>query len=312
MDSEIKNNNTNSSSLLLDLTETTDTNWIPKGKVFNGTHYILSGSENSPLVVLIHGIDSFFYNFDRISLRLVQQHGFRVLYYDLLGRGFSSPHQSNLYGKEQHVDQLHSLLEHLQLNTVPFHLLGFSMGGSLATIYATRFPEEIKALTLLSPAGLMEGTDIYWLRNLWCTHGLLQNMIIQKSLRQETSNSFHNKTGIYKEREDFMFAMKRRVFSNNKHQAEATWQSILQFPLYDIHNEAEMLANQVNLPVHLVFGDKDRVVEFRHNFGQWKSILDTGRCKPEYSVFPDGGHNLLLEYPDETEEILVRFMITHK
>ena len=295
----------------LDLTETTDTHWHPKGKMFNGTHYILSGPESSPLVVMIHGIDSFFYNFDRLSIRL-QENGFRVLYYDLLGRGFSLPHSSNLYGREQHIDQLHGLLEHLQLTTVPFHLLGFSKGGSLATIYATRFPEEIKTLTLLSPAGLMAGTDIAWLRTLWCTHGLLRDMIIQKSLRQETSNSFYNKSGIYKEREDFMFIMKRRVFSNNKHQAEATWQSILQFPLYDIHNEVEILASRNDLPVHLVFGDKDRVVEFNYNFHQWKSILDQGRCKPEYTVYKDGGHNLLIEHPDETEEILVRFLITHK
>lgn len=296
---------------LRDLTGTEDTNWIPKGKIFDGTHYILLGLEKDPLVVMIHGIDSFFYNFDRISIRLLQN-GFRVLYYDLLGRGFSLPHQSNLYGREEHVNQLHNLMEHLQLITVPYHLLGFSMGGSLATIYATRFPEEIKALTLLSPAGLMTGNDIAWLRYLWCTHGLLQDMIIQKSLKQETSNSFYMKTGVFKERENFMFKMKRRVFANNKYQAEATWQSILQFPLYDIHNDAEIVAGRDGLPVHLIFGDKDKVVEYQQNFSTWKTILDSGRCKAEYSIFPDGGHNLLLEYPDESEDLIIRFMIHHK
>ena len=51
-----------------------------------------------------------------------------------------------------------------------------------------------------------------------------------------------------------MFLCKRRAIANNPHQLEASWQSIMQFPLYDIDNNVEKVASQSKLPIHLIFG----------------------------------------------------------
>ena len=51
-----------------------------------------------------------------------------------------------------------------------------------------------------------------------------------------------------------MFLCKRRAIANNPHQLEASWQSIMQFPLYGIDNSVEKVASQSKLPIHLIFG----------------------------------------------------------
>ena len=142
--------------------------WKPNGDFFEGTHYVLSGpSDSTNILVCCHGIDSFLYSFDNLAAKLSAKN-FKVLQYDLIGRGHSLPHNSNLYDLEAHLDQLRRLLEHLKLTTTPFHLLGLSMGGSLATCYASRHLDQIKTLTLLAPAGLMELPEVEALRNWPC------------------------------------------------------------------------------------------------------------------------------------------------
>eukprot|EP01035_Chromulina_nebulosa_P002538 gene2538-3434_t len=112
--------------------------WSPPGEIFNGTHYILSGSEDSQwLIVLIHGNCYYSFYFQAISTKLIES-GFRVLAYDLLGRGFSSPHPTGKYNDDVHIDQLRQLLVHLNVVSSgrKYDILAHSMGGGLGSLYA--------------------------------------------------------------------------------------------------------------------------------------------------------------------------------
>lgn len=44
-------------------------------------------------------------------------------------------------------------VECIKLNRKPFHLVGTSMGGNVAGVYAAQYPEDICSLTLICPAG---------------------------------------------------------------------------------------------------------------------------------------------------------------
>lgn len=44
-------------------------------------------------------------------------------------------------------------MECIKLNRKPFHLVGTSMGGNVAGVYAAQYPEDICSLTLICPAG---------------------------------------------------------------------------------------------------------------------------------------------------------------
>ena len=171
--------------------------WTPRGEFFEGTHYILSGGDNArkPLVVCVHGIDGYHYTFDNLA-KLLSSEGYRVLQYDLIGRGFSAPHKSKLYGIIQHLDQLHNLLVHLKEITTPYHLIGLSMGGSLATIYASHYIEEVRSLTLLAPAGLMKLPNVELLRQCPCFQTFVRYPIQAAGNHQPWSKTFYKHDGV--------------------------------------------------------------------------------------------------------------------
>lgn len=56
-------------------------------------------------------------------------------------------------------------VESIQLNKKPFHLVGTSMGGCVAGVYAARHPSDLSSLTLICPAGqycicVLHGADL--------------------------------------------------------------------------------------------------------------------------------------------------------
>ena len=118
---------------------------------FGSTHYYLLGPDHGPRLVFVHGITAGSPCFPDLIQGLADE-GFRVLTFDLFGRGFSdSPGVP--YGEALYTSQLHFLVSHLGWTS--FHLVGLSLGGGIATSYATHFPLHIQSLTLIAPAGLM-------------------------------------------------------------------------------------------------------------------------------------------------------------
>lgn len=114
------------------------------------THYRLLGSPEGELVVLVHGgMVSGMHAWKNNYPFLVKQ-GFRVLLYDLYGRGYSD-RLNSVYSPELFFGQFHELLDSLAI-AEPFYLAGLSLGGMLAIDYSTKHPEKVKKLVLLSPA----------------------------------------------------------------------------------------------------------------------------------------------------------------
>ena len=117
---------------------------LPNGYV----HYELGGKKGNPLVVLVHGFSTPAYTWEPTAQPLIDA-GFRVLCFDLFGRGYSD--RPNVeYNLDLFVRQMEELLEALQVEE-PVHLLGLSMGGPIVAAFANRHPDKIQTLTLLDP-----------------------------------------------------------------------------------------------------------------------------------------------------------------
>jgi pimeloyl-ACP methyl ester carboxylesterase len=109
-------------------------------------------------VVLIHGFTgSYARHFDRSGVMLALENaGYRVIALDCRGHGGSGkPMESRQYGLEQVQDVLR-LLDHLSIARA--HIVGYSMGGAIATQILTRYPNRALTVTLIG-AG-WEGEDL--------------------------------------------------------------------------------------------------------------------------------------------------------
>ncbi len=115
------------------------------------THYRWFGPEGAPVVVCVHGLTTASRVYEGVADALVAD-GYRVLVYDHYGRGFSD-NAPGLQDADFYVDHLEELLAD-QGVTEPFTIIGYSMGGAIATCFAARHPEKVKQAFLLATAGI--------------------------------------------------------------------------------------------------------------------------------------------------------------
>lgn len=115
------------------------------------THYQWHGPRSTRILVLVHGLSSSSWVFSGLIRGLLAMR-YRVLSYDLYGRGFSDRprHRQTL---EFHARQLGELLDALGVQ-VPVTLMGYSMGGAIAASFAADEPDRVDRLILLAPAGV--------------------------------------------------------------------------------------------------------------------------------------------------------------
>lgn len=115
------------------------------------THYEWFGNAMGPTMVMVHGLTtpSFVW---RGMTRALAMSGYRVLTYDLYGRGYSDRPR----GRQDaafFIQQLNDLLAHEKVED-DITVVGYSMGGAIATAFAHSDPDRIRQVVLLAPAGI--------------------------------------------------------------------------------------------------------------------------------------------------------------
>ena len=111
-----------------------------------GTVYDITGPEDAPVVVLIHGLGL---NRAVWQWMLPDLTRFRTLTYDLIGHGETAPPQGQPNLKDL-AAQLAALLDHLTIDAAA--VVGFSLGGMVARRFAQDYPDRTRALVILHSA----------------------------------------------------------------------------------------------------------------------------------------------------------------
>ncbi|KAJ7192334.1 Alpha/Beta hydrolase protein [Mycena pura] len=123
---------------------------LPMGRV----RYWVVGPESGKKITLIHGLTTPAIVFSRLVPILVAA-GYRVLLYDLYGRGYSDAPRAGAYDTALYVMQLALLLQHVRWEKT--HVVGFSMGGAIAAAFVATFPALVERdVVLIASAGARE------------------------------------------------------------------------------------------------------------------------------------------------------------
>ena len=249
------------------------------------THYRHFGQQSAPLAVCVHGLTTPSFVFEALADGLVAK-GYRVLVYDHYGRGFSD-RPNAAQDREffmSHLDELlNALGEHEK-----FLLIGYSMGGAVATAYTAAFAQRVRNLVLVAPAGM--GHQLGPLANFIRVMPGIGGWLFMAGYGRS-----HRK-GTEKER-----ALHSAVpFVVDRQQRELQYQGFLPSVLSSLRNGLRAQAKADHQSIHeagtkvvAIWGAADDVIPL-----DWRDKMAGWNPAAEQVVVPDEGHSLPYTHPD--------------
>lgn len=240
------------------------------------------------MVVFVHGFSAPSYMWDN-NRKTLANAGYRVLTFDLYGRGYSS--RPNVkYDKQLFVDQINELTQKLAVNR-PFHIMGLSMGGAITSAYVAQNPNKILSVGYVAPFN--QPVDIgpltlpiigKWLGYLLFIPKLPSNQA-NDLVRPEHFPYWADKFS-----EQMMFkGFRRAIISTGRH-------LITKDPSDDF---AEV--GKLSIPKLLLWGKEDKVIPLSDAV-RVKELLGSDT---ELEVFDDAGHAMQYECYDRVNPAIL-------
>lgn len=255
---------------------------LPRGL----THYQWLGAARGPVAVCVHGLTTPSFIWGPVAAGLGAL-GFRVLVYDLYGRGFSDrpegPQDSAFF-----VAQLADLLEDQGIEG-DITLLGYSMGGAIAAAYAATYPEQLRQLVLIAPAGM--GHDLGPMGRLVTQNGFfgkwLMYALYGRSFRQgiEAERASPGEIADFADRQ--LEELRYRGFLPAIH---GSLKEMLEEPLDEAHAEI----GRMDIPVLAIWGKEDDIIPITGlgKLAEWNRVA-------RHEVIDGAGHGLVHTHTGE-------------
>jgi pimeloyl-ACP methyl ester carboxylesterase len=259
------------------------------------THYELSNPEADQTVVLVHGFSVPYFIYDP-TFEFLTQSGFRVLRYDLFGRGFSDRPQAR-YNIDLFVRQLGDLLNALHL-AKPVTLVGLSTGGPITAVLTARSPERINKLVLIDPVGARP-LPFAWILKVAALPILGETIIgllRSDNLDNKIASRFFDRELIGHFRSRYVVQLQYKGFRR-------AILSTLRNHMLDSFLDCYDRIGKMNKPVLLFWGRDDPTVPFQHSEPLRKAIPTM-----EFHAIEHCGHTPHYEKPEEVNPILLEFL----
>jgi pimeloyl-ACP methyl ester carboxylesterase len=111
------------------------------------TYYEDHGDNKSYPLILIHPIGGNILIWHH-EISLLLQSGFRVIAYEIRGHNRTNMGKAGAYAMQDLVNDLRQLVEHLNIKRCS--IIGHSIGGIIASMYAAQYPRNVDAIILIN------------------------------------------------------------------------------------------------------------------------------------------------------------------
>lgn len=262
---------------------------LPDGVV----HYELSGRSNNQTVILVHGFSapSFIW---QPTFEALTAAGLRVLRYDIYGRGYSDRPEV-VYDFDLFDNQLVNLLTALDIHQ-PLDLIGLSMGGRIAVVFAARHTSLVRKLGLIDPlCPFMPRPLTARLAQLPGLGEILVNLFGKLIFYSQLPKDFYRPENCPPEfQEKFLHQVKYRGF---KRALLSTLRNMgdMPQPYYQV--------GELGLPVLLIWGRYDHTIPITAI-----DMLREAIPQAEFHVIEEAGHVPHYEQPGIVNPILIDFL----
>ncbi len=258
-------------------------------------HYELDGPVDGEVIVLVHGFSSPLFVWDH-TYRMLVQEGFRVLRYDLYGRGFSDRPPIK-YNFELFMQQLFELVNKLKLTPKKFSLVGLSMGGGICVVFADKYPDLVKKVSLIDPIGFSSGRNfLFSLLKIPGLNKLILKFFNHNRLINSQKTDFHNYDKVEEYLEKFTEQMKYKGF------LQAIHSTVLNTPFTNLRKTYERLEKH-KLSMQLFWGEKDKTIPYPTSQKVCAAVPSI-----EFHTIKESGHMPHYTHPEEVNPLLLQFL----
>jgi haloalkane dehalogenase len=269
-------------------------------------HYVDEGPRDVPVVLMLHGNPTWSFYWRRLIAALSPTH--RIIAPDHIGCGKSDKPGDDAYSYqlEQRVQDIESLVEQLGLQDIT--LAVHDWGGMIGMGWAHRHPDLVARLVVLNTAAFPMPSTKRLPASLWLARDTKAGALLVRGFNAFARGATRlavTRVRLPKAVRDGLCA----PYDSWDHR-RAVLRFVQDIPLkesdpsFSIVREVGEHLHQFNdRPVLICWGDRDFVFD-DHFLRVWKSALPDA----EVHQFPDCGHYVLEDAPEEIEQLVRRFL----
>lgn len=252
-------------------------------------HYYEGGPADGDTLVMIHGFGANRDNWLRMARHFTER--YRVIALDLPGFGESSKPDAS-YDVASQTERLHAFVT--ALNIEKPHLIGNSMGGHIAALYAARYPDQVSSIALLDNAGITSPRMSEMFQMI--ERGQPNPLVVRKAEDFGTLMDF-----VFVNPPPLPDSLKRHFAAQSM--ANQAHYDMIFTQLREQYVPLEPELPKIQVPVLVLWGDRDRVLDVS-SIEVMKPLLQ----KPTVVVMKDCGHAPMIERPEETAQHYQAFL----
>ncbi|MBH2037640.1 MAG: alpha/beta fold hydrolase [Pseudomonadales bacterium] len=252
-------------------------------------HYYEGGPQGAETILMIHGFGADKDNWLRFSRPLTAR--YHVVALDLPGFGDSGKPEAS-YDVGTQVERLNAFAKAIGLHKL--HLIGNSMGGHIAALYAARHPEEVLSVALLNNAGVNAPQASELFKRL--DRGDANPLLVRNA------DDFSNMLDLlFVEKPPLPGSLKQYLAERAMASHDFNQKIFNQLRERYIPLETELAKIQV--PTLLLWGDQDQILDVSSI-----KVMQPLLKQPTVVIMQACGHLPMIERPEETAEHYQTFL----
>lgn len=256
-------------------------------------YYETFGSEKSYPVILIHPVGGNI-NIWEHEISFILKKGFRIIVYEIRGHNRSSIGNNKSFTMYDMVYDLQILLDKLKIRKCT--LIGHSIGGAIASIYAKEHPEKVDAIIFINSASKrIPDKDLEkhsTIREIATTKGMVALAEWTRKDNVDAKKTFRdlNKWNYFKD-----------IFTKTSVEGFVASTKAL-YTMPDGKDDVTLALKDADIQLFGIVGNEDKV------FVQLMEEMKKDIPRFEIKVIEGCDHWLILENPDELDKALEKFL----